>query len=135
MDQVLQANGIPWSNCVGTSVDNTSVNMGVRNSIRSRALAQNSAIYFMGCPCHIVHNTCMKASEEFSKVCQLVSYASLLNVTSRWQGLMLKTSWLITITILIKVRKKKRTSWLNTATFVMWSIGGYLNMLAPDGWV
>ena len=68
MDEVLQANEIPWSNCVGTCVDNTSVNMGIRNSIRSRALAKNSAIYFMGCPCHIVHNTCMKASEEFAKV-------------------------------------------------------------------
>ena len=32
-----------------------------------------------------------------------------------------------------KSTKKKRTSWLNTATFVMWSIGRYLNMLAPDG--
>jgi len=68
MDQVLQENKIPWSNCVGFCVDNTSVNMGIRNYIKSRALAKNSSIFFMGCPCHIVHNTCMKASEEFTKV-------------------------------------------------------------------
>ena len=68
MDEILQANGIAWSNCVGACVDNTSVNVGIKNSIKSRALAKNPAIYFMGCPCHIVHNICMKASEEFSKV-------------------------------------------------------------------
>ena len=87
MDQVLQANGIPWSNCVGTSVDNTSVNMGVRNSIRSRALAQNSAIYFMGCPCHIVHNTCMKASEEFPR------YANWFHMLVYWMSLLGDRVW------------------------------------------
>ncbi len=68
MDDVLQGNGISWSNCVGVSVDNTSVNLGKRNSILTRVREKNPAVYFMGCPCHIIHNTCMKAAEKFTQV-------------------------------------------------------------------
>ena len=68
MDDVLQGNQIPWTNCVGAGVDNTSVNIGKRNSIMTRVLQQNPAIYFMGCPCHIVHNTALKASASFTQV-------------------------------------------------------------------
>ena len=31
MNEVLQTNEVPWINCVGVSVDNTSVNLGKRN--------------------------------------------------------------------------------------------------------
>ena len=68
MDTVLEHCNISWDNCVGVSVDNTSVNLGKRNSIFTRVKEKNPAVYFMGCPCHILHNVCMKASEEFSKV-------------------------------------------------------------------
>ena len=33
MDGALQSREIPWTNCIGFSVDNTSVNMGKHNSI------------------------------------------------------------------------------------------------------
>ena len=46
----------PWNMCTSVGVDNTSVNTGVRNSLRTRVLGQNPAIYFNGCPCHILHN-------------------------------------------------------------------------------
>ena len=68
MDEALQSRNIPWSNCVGVGVDNASVNMGRHNSIRSRALEKNRNIYFMGCPCHIVHNTAQRAGREFREV-------------------------------------------------------------------
>ena len=68
MDLVLQTNSIPWANCVGVSVDNTSVNLGRHNSIFTQVKEKNSAVYFMGCPCHIVHNTSMKATVSFTKV-------------------------------------------------------------------
>jgi hypothetical protein len=70
IDNVLTTNGIDWSNCVGAGVDNTSVNLGVQNSISTRVLNKNPAIYFMGCPCHIIHNVALKASSSFT----LVSY-------------------------------------------------------------
>ena len=54
-------------------MDNTSVNLGKRNSIMTRVHLRNSSIYIMGCPCHIVHNVAMKASENFSKVSYLIA--------------------------------------------------------------
>ena len=68
MDSVLHTNQIPWGNCVGVGVDNTSVNMGKANSIMTRVKQQNPAAYFMGCPCHIMHNMATKASESFTAV-------------------------------------------------------------------
>ena len=78
MDYVLQSNQIPWANCVGTGVDNTSVNLGRSNSIMTRVLQQNPATYFMGCPCHIVHNMAMKASGSVTQVSYMYIYVHVL---------------------------------------------------------
>ena len=43
---------VRWENCVAFSVDNTSVNLGRRNSIKTRVHQQNPSTYFMGCPSH-----------------------------------------------------------------------------------
>ena len=58
----------PWSLCTAVGVDNTSVNIGVRDSIKTRVLQQNPAVYFNGCPCHIIHNAAQKAGESFTGV-------------------------------------------------------------------
>ena len=68
MDSVPKSRSITWSNCVGLSVDNTSVNMGRHNSIMTRATQNNPAVYMMGCPCHILHNTAQKANHSFRNV-------------------------------------------------------------------
>ena len=68
MHGVMEKHEISWNNCVGVSVDNTSVNMGCNNSIKTRVLQENKAIYIMGCPCHIIHNTGGKAGEAFETV-------------------------------------------------------------------
>ena len=68
MNSVLQENQILWDNCVGVSVDNTSVNIGTNNSIMTRVHEKHPAAYFMGCPCHIIHNTSVKAAECFNQV-------------------------------------------------------------------
>ena len=72
MNSVLQSNHIPWANCVGVGVDNTSLNLGRSNSIMTRVLQQNPATYFMSCPCHIAHNMAMKASGSFTVVSTLL---------------------------------------------------------------
>ena len=65
MDETLQNNDVSWENCVGVGVDNKSVNLGRRNSIMTRVLQNNPAAFFMSCPCHIVHNLSLKASQKF----------------------------------------------------------------------
>lgn len=60
----------PWMLCTSVRVDNTSVNIGVRDSIKTRVLQQNPAVYFNGCPCHIIHNAAQKAGEVFTEVCR-----------------------------------------------------------------
>ena len=42
-----------------------SVNIGRHNSIMTRVHQVNPSVYFMGCPCHISHNT---AAEAFCKL-------------------------------------------------------------------
>lgn len=91
MQEALDKHEIPWNNCVGISLDNTSVNMGCHNSIRTRVTRANPAVYILGCPCHIVHNIASKADDAFEQVyratvenaCELLSHAlfNLLGVT------------------------------------------------------
>jgi len=69
MSDALLENRIDWSGCIGISMDNTSVNMGRHNSIKTRIMQVNNSIYINGCPCHIVHNTAMKGSEKFNVEC------------------------------------------------------------------
>ena len=73
MKEAFDKHGLPWTNCVGVSMDNTAVNMGKRNSIMTRVLKENSSVYVMGCPCHIIHNTAVKAADAF----ELVSFHAL----------------------------------------------------------
>ena len=42
------------------------MNIGKHNSIKSRALRANSNVYFVGCPCHLAHNTAFASSHRFS---------------------------------------------------------------------
>ena len=68
IDETLLHFEIDWSRCIAFGVDNTSVNMGIHNSIKTRVQQKNSAVYFMVCPCHMVHNTAIKAAEAFQSI-------------------------------------------------------------------
>lgn len=65
MNAILSAHAIPWEYCVGIGVDNTSVNIVRHNSIMTRVHTINPSAYFMGCPCHIAHNTANTAADAF----------------------------------------------------------------------
>ena len=52
---------------LGFGVDNTSVNVGLRHSIMPHVQQKNAECYFMGCPCHLVHNIAGHASEALQK--------------------------------------------------------------------
>ena len=66
--EALSKYGIPWINCVGISLDNTSVDMGCRNSIITRIQSNNPAVSIIGCACHIVHNIASKAGEAYEEL-------------------------------------------------------------------
>lgn len=66
IDNCMSSFRISWSNWVAVGVDNTSVNMGKKNSLMTRVQQQNRSTYFNGCPCHIVHNTSAAAASVFS---------------------------------------------------------------------
>lgn len=68
MNEVLEGHSIPWANCVALAVDNASVNLGTRNSMKSRVLNQHPSIYVLGCPCHIVHNNAHAGGLVYSEV-------------------------------------------------------------------
>ena len=65
LDAALTKHILQWSRCVGVSVDNTNVNVGKRDSIMTRVLERNKSVYFMGCPCHIIHNCASHSSKAF----------------------------------------------------------------------
>ena len=50
IDSVLTSLSIPWENCVGFGVDNTSVNIGHHHSIKTQVQQRVESCYFMGCP-------------------------------------------------------------------------------------
>ena len=68
MKELLQSTN-PWALCTSVSVDNTSVNIGVRDFLKTRVTKCNPAIFFNGCPCHILHNAAQKAAECFAGCC------------------------------------------------------------------
>ena len=59
----------PWTLCTSVGVDNTSVNIGIRNSLKTRIQQRNPAVYFNGCSCHIIHNAAQKGGDAFAKAC------------------------------------------------------------------
>ena len=54
---------IPWANCVGAGVDNTALSVD-----ESYLKHWEPAAYFMGCPCHIVHNIALIVSGSFTSL-------------------------------------------------------------------
>ena len=68
MDETLQHHGISWDNCVSVGVDNTSVNLGRRNSIMTWVTQKNPAVFFNGSQCHIFHNIASKAGDMYSRI-------------------------------------------------------------------
>ena len=54
----------PWAMCTSVGVDNTAMNIGIRNSLKSRILQ------FNGCPCHVLHNAAQKAGNTFATYCK-----------------------------------------------------------------
>ena len=68
IDGVLGQCDVSWENCISFGVDNTNLNIGAVNSIRSRVNQVNPSICFTGCPCHIIHNAAPESADAFRHV-------------------------------------------------------------------
>lgn len=68
IDGTMSSLNIPWDNCVSVGLDNTNVNMGNANSIKTRIMMKNNQVFFSGCQCHIIHNTSAAASKSLNDV-------------------------------------------------------------------
>ena len=55
IDSPLKRDGLDWDNFVSIGLDNTSTNMGYKNSIKSRILHKNLSVFVAGCSCHLAH--------------------------------------------------------------------------------
>ena len=51
VDDMLVSNDIHWDYCMALGLDNTNVNIGDHNSIKTRAREKNESIIISGCPC------------------------------------------------------------------------------------
>ena len=66
VDALFQIYEISWNSVTGLGVDNTNVNFGARDSIKSRVLAKQPNVVVAGCPCHMLHNTAAKGATAFA---------------------------------------------------------------------
>lgn len=75
MDSLMQGHNIPWKNCVDLSVDNASVNMEYRNSIKPGVLREPPPFFILSCPCHIVHNNASTAGVTYTEINNLIHHS------------------------------------------------------------
>ena len=55
INETLAKDGVDWCNVISCGLDNTSSDMGCKNSLKSRVLERNSSCFVAGCNCHLVH--------------------------------------------------------------------------------
>jgi hypothetical protein len=68
VDAVFEKYEIHWNSVTGLGVDNTNVNIGEHDSIKSRVLEKEPNIIVVGCACHMLHNAASKAASAFGRV-------------------------------------------------------------------
>ena len=68
VDNQLNNHDISWDYCLDIGLDNTNVNTGDHNPIKSTAKGKKGSIVIAGCFCHILHNALCKACKMFSRV-------------------------------------------------------------------
>ena len=84
MNEVFKENDLTWNQCVGLSVDNTAVNLGVRNGLKAKIFRENENVYVVECPCQIKHKTAMKADKAFVENVILTLKTSPLIIFTGW---------------------------------------------------
>lgn len=66
VDALFQKYEISWHSVTGLGVDNTNVNIGAHDSIKSRVLGKEPNVFVAGCPCHMLHKAAAKGATAFA---------------------------------------------------------------------
>ena len=66
VNALFQKYELSGNSVTGLGVDNTNVNIGARDSIKSRVLAKQPNVVVAGCPCHMLHNAAAKGATAFA---------------------------------------------------------------------
>ena len=59
---------IDWQNVIAVGLDNSNINMGCNNSIKTRVLEKNPNSFIAGCNCHLSHLAAAKGADAFSSI-------------------------------------------------------------------
>ena len=67
-DGTLSKDGIDWDNTITSGLDNTNLNMGCYNSLKSITIEKNSSYYAAGCNYHLVHLAAGGGKQAFANL-------------------------------------------------------------------
>ena len=68
INDAFKSDDLDWDNVVSVGLDNTTINMGSRNSLRTRILAENPQIFIAGCKCHLAHLAAENGAEAYASI-------------------------------------------------------------------
>ncbi|XP_069109729.1 uncharacterized protein [Argopecten irradians] len=114
MDHELKERAIPWSNCLSFAADNASVMTGVHKGVLAFVKKENENIYFIGCPCHLIHLAAEKGANvlPLSIEDQLIQVYYYLDKSSKRQKVLQNLQKLNDVEVR-KILKHVSTRWLS----------------------
>ena len=68
INDVFKSDDLDWDSIVSVGLDNTTTNMGSRNSLRTRILAENPQTFIAGCNFHLSHLAEGKCCEALAPI-------------------------------------------------------------------
>ena len=72
INNAFKSGDLDWDNVVSVGLDNTNINVGSRNSLRTKILAENPQIFIAGCRCHLAHLAAEKGGEAYASITKFI---------------------------------------------------------------
>ena len=68
INDAFKKDDLNWDNVVSVGLDNTTTNMGIRNSLKTRILSENAQTFIAGCNCHLAHLAAGKGGDAYAAI-------------------------------------------------------------------
>ena len=68
IDNTFTSDEISWEQCASIGLNNTNVNVGDKNSIKSRVQQRNKSCFIAGCNCHLANTAASNGGSTYSCV-------------------------------------------------------------------